>query len=148
MDANINHGSSGGPVCNSNGEVIGLTTFGSLENSGGLAAGLNFSIPVSILNEFMDSAGIEAEVSKATKLFAEGLHCFDKHYYKKALESFEKVKKLNDAYPTVQNYISACKSFIDKGEDVESKIVKYILLSVGLFLLALILYLAFRKKRK
>jgi len=74
MDANINHGSSGGPVCNSNGEVIGLTTFGSLENSGGLAAGLNFSIPVSILNEFMDSAGIQPEVSKATKLKA--FKCF------------------------------------------------------------------------
>ncbi len=49
MDANINRGSSGGPVCNEKGEVVGLTTFGSIENSGGLAAGLNFAIPVSIL---------------------------------------------------------------------------------------------------
>jgi len=148
MDANINHGSSGGPVCNSNGEVIGLTTFGSLENSGGLAAGLNFSIPVSILNEFMDSAGIQPEVSKATKLFTAGLNCFDKHYYRKALKSFEATIKINDTYPTVQDYISTCKSRIDKGEDVESKIVKYILLGVCLFLLALVLYIAFRKKRK
>ena len=58
MDANINHGSSGGPVCNDKGEVVGLTTFGSLENTGGLAAGLNFAVPVSILDEFLDSAGI------------------------------------------------------------------------------------------
>ncbi len=59
MDANINHGSSGGPVCNDKGEVVGLTTFGSLENTGGLAAGLNFAVPVSILDEFLDSAGIK-----------------------------------------------------------------------------------------
>ena len=45
MDANINHGSSGGPVCNDKGQVIGLTTFGSIENTGGLAAGLNFASP-------------------------------------------------------------------------------------------------------
>jgi serine protease Do len=148
MDANINHGSSGGPVCNSRGEVVGLTTFGSLENSGGLAAGLNFAIPVSILNEFIDSAGIEPKISRSTKLFAEALTCFDKQYYRKALQGFEEVRKLNAHYPTVQNYIASCKTRIAKGEDVESKIMKYILLSVGLFLLALILYIAFRKKEK
>jgi serine protease Do len=148
MDANINHGSSGGPVCNCNGEVIGLTTFGSLESSGGLAAGLNFSIPVSILNEFIDSAGMEPKISRSTKLFAEGLECFDKHYYRKALHSFEEVKKLNNNYPTVQNYIANCKSHINKGEDVESRNVKYILISVGLLMLLLILFIAFRKKPK
>jgi serine protease Do len=148
MDANINHGSSGGPVCNSRGEVVGLTTFGSLENSGGLAAGLNFAIPVSILNEFIDSAGIEPKISRSTKLFAEALTCFDKHYYRKALQGFEEVRKLNEHYPTVQNYITSCRSHIDKGEDVETKIVKYILLSVGFFLLLLILYIVFRKKKK
>lgn len=148
MDANINHGSSGGPVCNSSGEVVGITTFGSLENSGGLAAGLNFAIPVSILNEFMDSAGIEPELSKPTRLFAEALDCFGKHYYRKALHGFEEVKKLNADYPTAQNYIVICKSRIDKGEDEESKNVKYVLLGVGLFLLALILYISFVKKRK
>ncbi|HXB43995.1 MAG TPA: trypsin-like peptidase domain-containing protein [Puia sp.] len=148
MDANINHGSSGGPVCNSNGEVVGLTTFGSLENSGALAAGLNFSIPVSILNEFMDSAGIEPAVSNATKLFVEGLDWFDRHYYRKALRDFGELSNLNVNYPTVQNYIAACKIRIARGEDIEAKIVKRILVGLGLLLLVLIIYVAFRKKRK
>src|SRR5882724_10523222 len=69
MDANINRGSSGGPVCNERGEVVGLTTFGSLENNGGLAAGLNFAIPVSILNEYLDTAAINPHVSYASVLF-------------------------------------------------------------------------------
>jgi S1-C subfamily serine protease len=146
MDANINHGSSGGPVCNSKGEVVGLTTFGSLENTGGLAAGLNFSIPVSILNEFTDSAGIEPKISKATKLFSEGLNCFDNHYYKKALNNFEEVKKLNANYPTLENYIVDCKNRIDNKEDVESKNVKNILIGVGIFFLLLILFIFFRKR--
>jgi hypothetical protein len=147
MDANINHGSSGGPVCNSKGEVVGLTTFGSLENSGGLAAGLNFSIPISILNEFTDSAGIEPKISKATKLFSEALDLFDKHYYRKALHNFQEVKNLNPNYPTVENYISDCKNRIDKKEDIEYKNVKYILISVGIFFLVLILFISFKKRK-
>ena len=75
MDANINRGSSGGPVCDEKGEVVGLTTFGSIENSGGLAAGLNFAIPVSILQEYLDSAGVIAHPSETSLLFR-GCHCF------------------------------------------------------------------------
>jgi len=147
MDANINHGSSGGPVCNNKGEVVGLTTFGSLENSGGLAAGLNFSIPVSILNEFMDSAGIEANISNATKLFAEGLNCFDKYYYKEALHNFEEIKKLNPNYPTLEIYIADCKTHIANKEDAGSDNLKYILTAIGTVLFLVIVLFFFRKKK-
>ncbi len=65
MDASINHGNSGGPVCNDEGEVIGMTTFGSLETAtGGLAAGFNFAIPVSVLDEFLRIANVEPIRSK------------------------------------------------------------------------------------
>ncbi|MEI9807386.1 MAG: serine protease [Bacteroidota bacterium] len=50
MDAMISHGSSGSPVCDEKGEVIGLATFGSLEQTtGSLASGYNFAIPVSVI---------------------------------------------------------------------------------------------------
>src|SRR4029077_6148 len=91
MDANINRGSSGGPVCNEKGEVVGLTTFGSLENSGGLAAGLNFSIPVSILQEFLDSAGVLAHTSETSKLFGDAMVLYDRGSYDDALKKFREV---------------------------------------------------------
>jgi serine protease Do len=147
MDASINHGSSGGPVCNSQGEVIGLTTFGSLENSGGLAAGLNFAIPISILYEYIDSAEITPAQSNSTKLFLEGLNFYNKKYYHKALNCFEKVKELNNFYPTVNLYISNSKAKIKKGEDKELGIMKSVLEIVILLALIVALFFLFKKKR-
>jgi serine protease Do len=148
MDANINHGSSGGPVCNNNGEVIGLTTFGSIESNGGLAAGLNFAIPVQILKEFLDSVDIEPSVSKASALFADGVHYFEKEYYNKALHKFNEVKHLNENYPTLETYISNSKTAIKNGKDKESKIILWVALGVVLIFIILIPYiLLFRKKK-
>jgi serine protease Do len=147
MDASINHGSSGGPVCNSQGEVIGLTTFGSLENTGGLAAGLNFAIPISILDAYIDSAEITPAQSNSTKLFLEGLNFYNKKYYHKALSSFEKVKQLNNFYPTVNLYISNSKNKINKGEDKEVGLIKGVLEIVILLSVIVVLFLVFRKKR-
>jgi S1-C subfamily serine protease len=113
MDANINHGSSGGPVCNDKGEVVGLTTFGSLENNGGLAAGLNFAVPVSILDEFLDSAGIRPVPSSVTRFFADALGFYEAHQYRNALYLFEKVGRLNPQYPGINTYIADCTRKID-----------------------------------
>ncbi|MBS1935337.1 MAG: trypsin-like peptidase domain-containing protein, partial [Bacteroidetes bacterium] len=147
MDANINHGSSGGPVCNSNGEVIGLTTFGSIENNGSLAAGLNFALPASIVKDFMDSVNVAPALSNATVLFGEGLNCFDQQYYKKALGSFENVKNLNNNYPTVDYYIANCKARINNGEDRSNKQIKNVLLVLGFVLLGVLLIIAYRKRK-
>jgi len=90
MDANINSGSSGGPVCNEKGEVVGLTTFGSIENSGGLAAGLNFAIPVSILEEYLDSAGVTARPSETSQIFGDAVVFYDRDTEKKLRQKDEK----------------------------------------------------------
>ncbi|MBN8854135.1 MAG: hypothetical protein BGO55_07060 [Sphingobacteriales bacterium 50-39] len=140
MDANINHGSSGGPVCNEKGEVVGLTTFGSLENTGGLAAGLNFAVPVAILDEYLDTAGIDPKLSRSSQLYAQGVDFFDQGHYKSALKRFEEVKKLNSMYPRLYIYIEDCKSRIKKGMDHYSgpieRLLVIALLIMGLSALA------------
>src|SRR5579863_10280533 len=139
MDANINHGSSGGPVCNDKGEVVGLTTFGSLENNGELAAGLNFAVPVSILDEFLDSAEIKPVPSSVTRSFADGLGFYEAHQYRNALHLFEKVGRLNPQYPGINTYITDCTRMIDgKGNKlgpIERLLI--ILTSIGLLIAAI-----------
>jgi serine protease Do len=121
MDANISHGSSGSPVCNEEGEVIGLATFGSLEqNTGSLASGYNFAIPISVINEFIDSAKIYPQISLAASLYNQGLDFFYDAFYNKALKRFEEVQKLNANYPELNYYQTICRNKIDAGQDKES----------------------------
>lgn len=121
MDAIIAHGSSGSPVCNSKGEVIGLATFGSLEQkTGSLAAGFNFAIPVSVVKEFLDSAMIHPEMSHASIAYNKAIGLFFEGYYFRAKRMFESAAKLNPSYPLLTYYIAESSRKIKSGEDKES----------------------------
>ncbi len=121
MDAMISHGSSGSPVCNDKGEVIGLATFGSLDVGGGsLASGFNFAIPVSVVREFIDSAKLQPAMGKPSQYFNQGLQYFYQQFYRKAKEKFEETKKLNESYPQLSFYLRQCKDKIAGGADRHS----------------------------
>jgi serine protease Do len=147
MDANINKGSSGGPVCDEKGEVVGLTTFGSIENSGGLAAGLNFAIPVSILEEYLDSAGVIAAPSETSKLFGDAVVFYDREYYRDALKKFMEVGEVNKHFPGLAFYIKDSERRLQQNEDRRSSMIRVDLLVFGVFLFgAIMLFRYFRKK--
>lgn len=146
MDAEINHGNSGGPVCNEEGEVIGIATFGSIEsNSGTLAAGMNFSIPVTILKDFLDSLRIEPQQGKASLLFNNAMDDYDKEEYRDALKKLKRLQKLNASFPGLSSYISNCKIKIDSGLDKTEKQIKLWLMAAGLVLIALLLALLWKR---
>jgi serine protease Do len=143
VDAMISHGSSGSPVCNEDGEVIGLATFGSLEqNTGNLASGYNFAIPVAVMREYLDSAKVRPQLSLASKLYNEGLDFFYDAFYNKALKKFEEVQKLNSNYPQLNYYEAQCRNKIAAGEDKESfmqknffRVMAFILFIGGVYII-------------
>lgn len=151
MDANINHGSSGGPVCNEKGEVIGLTTFGSIENTGGLAAGLNFAVPITILNEYLDTAGITPRSGRSSPLFAQAIAFYDGQHYQAALKKFEAVHQISPSYPGLYAYIAECRDNIKKGKSRGFGPVEHVLLMAGILLLLTgsisVLYIRYRKSQ-
>jgi serine protease Do len=147
MDANINRGSSGGPVCNEKGEVVGLTTFGSIENSGGLAAGLNFAIPVSILEEYLDSAGVTARPSETSQIFGDAVVFYDRELYGDALKKFKEVSELNNHFPGLAYYIRDTEKKLHQKDEKKSSMIRTDLLVFGIFLFgAILLFRYFRKK--
>ncbi len=148
MDANINRGSSGGPVCNEKGEVVGLTTFGSIENTGGLAAGMNFAIPVSILHEYLDTSAVIPHTSEASTVFAEGVVLYERDNYQEALKKFEKVKVFNKNYPGLNVYIDNCNNYLQRNKEREASLVWYDLLGFSVLLaIAGILYMILRRRK-
>ncbi len=147
MDANINKGSSGGPVCDEKGEVVGLTTFGSLENNGGLAAGLNFAIPVSILEEYLDSAGVSASPGETSLIFGDAIVLYDRGYYRDALVKFKKVHELNNHFPGLTHYIKDSEKRLRLNEEKRASMIRVDLLVFGLFLFgAIVLFRYLRRK--
>jgi S1-C subfamily serine protease len=146
MDAAISHGSSGSPVCNAKGEVIGVATFGSLEQqTGSLSSSFNFAIPVSVVKEFLAGTHIDLQESKANILFNRGLGFFFQQYYSRALSNFERAKEINKNFPGLNSYIQLCKNKIVAGEDRHDGIKKYYLWIIALVLLFAFLYLYKRK---
>jgi serine protease Do len=141
MDADINHGNSGGPVCNEEGSVIGIATFGSMEgNSGTLAAGLNFSLPVSIIKDFLDSMNIVPKQGKASALFIKAMEDYDEAEYSDAIRKIKQLQKINSSFPGLSAYIHDCEVKIENGLDKTKNRIKLWTLFWGGVILVIILY--------
>ena len=149
MDAVISRGSSGSPVCNDKGEVIGLATFGSLDQGGNsLASGFNFAIPVSVMREYLDSANLKPVPSKAAVLFAQGLNLFYQQFYRKAQEKFDGVKQLNATYPQLNFYLQQCKNKIAGGADRQSPPRRYVFWIMILIAVLTTIYIFYKTRKE
>ncbi|TMC96690.1 MAG: trypsin-like serine protease [Chloroflexi bacterium] len=93
-DASITHGNSGGPVFNDKGQVIGIATFGSIDEQGNEIQGFNFLVPTSILKEYLQKAGVKPGESQTTKLYSLGLDAYDGGHYKIAVTYFTQADNL------------------------------------------------------
>jgi serine protease Do len=150
IDAAITHGNSGGPVMNDKGEVIGLATFVSVdEQRKQEVQGMNFLVPSTIVNEFIEKAKIKPEMSDISLAYEEAMNLFDKSRFKKALVKFNAVKDMNASFPFIDTYINQTQKNIDKGLDKEPKDMKmYYYIVGGALLLILVVVLVMRRKKK
>jgi len=149
VDAVITHGSSGSPVCNNKGQVIGLATFGSLEQkTGGLVSGFNFAIPVSIIKDFLDSVDVDTKMSQASLTFNNALSLFYDGYYTKALKRFTRVKLINKEYPQLNYYINNTTTKLTEGKDKESINRRFIYRVMAIALIVGGIFIFYRWRRK
>lgn len=148
-DASITHGNSGGPVMNEQGEVIGLATFGSIDQQRGQEVqGMNFIVPTTIVREFIQQAKVKPDMSTISLAYEEALNLFDKEWYKKALVKFKEVKGMNKSFPFIDKFIEDTQRNIDKGLDKEPKGINPMFYYIGGGALAVILALVLLLRRK
>ena len=131
--------------------MIGLATFGSIDQQRGQEVqGMNFIVPVTIVQEFIEKADVKPEMSDISLAYESALDLFDKAWYNKALVKFKEVKKMNGSFPFVDKFIEETESNINKGLDKEPKGIDtmYYYIGGGALLLILILVFALRRKKK
>jgi S1-C subfamily serine protease len=149
-DASITHGNSGGPVMNESGEVIGLATFGSIDQQRGQEVqGMNFIVPSTIVKEFLEKKDITPKMSDISLAYEEAMSFFDQSRFKKAIVKFKEVKDMNGSFPFIDKMINDTQRNIDKGLDKEpTDMTMYYYIGGGVLVVALLLVILLRRKKK
>lgn len=113
-DAAIHGGNSGGPLFNESGEVIGINTFGMLDQSSGAqVAGMNFAVPISIAKQFLHEMNVTPMESSFTTKFKDALAAYNGGDYTTALELLRGINETNPGFPVVQELLAEAREAAD-----------------------------------
>jgi S1-C subfamily serine protease len=144
-DAMITHGNSGGAGLNSNAEVIGVCSRGSVTEAGQEVAGFDFLIQSNVLKTFLQESNVENAKGTIDETFEKGLtYYYDKHY-SAAKQQFETVVGLFDYHWRAKNLITECNTAIASGKDVSVGLTDswiIIIVAVGVVVAAVIAVVA------
>lgn len=135
VDTSITHGNSGGPLFNKNGEVIGITTFGSGQLNSTTGAweevqGFNFAVPTTVVNQFLNEANVHPAEGALTKKYHEAVDLFDNEHYSAAKDKFKEIQEASASFPYVQEMIEQSVSNINAGKDKSTSAISAAMLAV------------------
>ncbi|MDD5622649.1 MAG: serine protease [Actinomycetota bacterium] len=107
-------GNSGGPVLNSNGQVVGILTMLTDETN-------NYLRPSNDIKEMLSRNGVTNKQGMVDEEFKQGLVMYRLKYYTEAIKHFNSVLNLNQKHIQAQEYRSKAQEAINRGEDVKFK---------------------------
>jgi S1-C subfamily serine protease len=115
IDASVSYGNSGGPVLNSEGQVVAVTTYKISANE---SADFNAGVSVAEVKKYLDANNVKITNSQVSEVFESGINNFAKSYFKLAIVDFNKVIELYpQASEIVQPLINISNQKIKDGED-------------------------------
>ncbi len=109
-DADIHGGNSGGPLFNENGEVVGINTFGVIDESGDMASGMNFAVPISVAKQFLNEINVTPSESDFTREYKQAVALYNQGDYNGALEILRRINEINPGYPVIAELLSDTSS--------------------------------------
>lgn len=114
-DAAVSGGNSGGPALDTNGNVIGVATWGLGAYQG--AESYNFLISVEKVQNLLAQNNITASKGLSTQKWEEALDQYSQKCYTNAKKKFEEAKTLYADNVDIDDFISKCQTAIENGED-------------------------------
>jgi serine protease Do len=129
------HGNSGGPVLNTQGNVIGTLIAGSTDQTGELVSGYMFVLPVGTIRSVLADHGIRPATGPVTTEYDAALVNYYQAYYKRALPEFRAVLAAFPQHPYAAQYIRLSQRQIAEGHD-RTPSFPWLLLVIALAVLA------------
>lgn len=115
IDASTSHGNSGGPILNSEGELVAVLTYGATESG---SADFNYGVSVGAVKSFMESNGSKAAASDVSSKLENGLEYLQLNYYQWAERDLNYVAQKDSLYDRVLNpIVQYVSEKVGTGED-------------------------------
>ena len=110
------HGNSGGPVLDTQGNVIGTLIAGA-SAGGQVVAGYQFVLPVAVIRTVLAEHGIHPAAGPVTSQYDAALADYYQGYYKRARPEFQAVLAAFPQHPYAASYIRLSQRQIAEGHD-------------------------------
>ena len=104
-DAGINGGTSGGPIYDSNGEVVGIATFKPADLD---LEEVAFGLPIEVATGFMGELGIENVPGELTEAYREGLNASWRDDCEDVSNHMDRVLELWPEHPYAREFVEDC----------------------------------------
>ena len=128
-DAKISSGSSGSPLLNERGEVIGMITYQTNKEDASGGDNFAFAIPIDTVQEGVkkfnaNKVAINFASGKYYTQFADGLKLLQDARCQKALEQFSSAKNTNEKFNTnanIETYEKKCQVLMSSGKSINNQ---------------------------
>jgi|GEM_PF-847918 len=123
-DAKVSRGSSGGPMLNEQGDVIGIITYQTSSQDQEKGDSFAFAIPAVVAQDILVGASVKNTSGNFEKHFKAGLALADNKRCKKAIAEFNLAKSINEHFSVtdfIDPYIADCDRLIARGESIDDK---------------------------
>lgn len=123
-DAKVSEGSSGGPLFNERGEVVGMITFQTAELSRVTGDNFAFALPIEILKEATESRNLVPMAGSYGGAFREGYQALSERHCEQAIRSFERAKEGNGLFiqdKYTDPYFKRCDELKALGETLDTR---------------------------
>ena len=122
-DAKVSQGSSGGPLFNGQGEVLGLVTFQTDFQRQSAGDNFAFAIPVELVRDVLSARAVEDAPGSYQEHFMKGLEFYRDKHCRSAISEFDQAGQANSDFKLEEflgPYLDKCDAFIASGESIDS----------------------------